>query len=178
MALISLARAKTQLNIKPDNTSLDDEVQLWADATTTAVEKALGRVVDQRQITEEIRANGGTAILSSVPVITLVSVVSVTDDLSWDVSKLHVAKASGELMVLSGPPLSGLLTVTTIAGEAVSPPNYIVAGLIILQHLWETKRGAMGVKRGGDDEVYVPQLGYAVPRRAVEMLGLSLPGVA
>lgn len=178
MGLLTLTQAKKQLNIPATNTTLDDEVQLWADATTSAVEKARGQIVDQRQITEEVPVRGGAAIIASVPVVSLVSVVSATDDTEWDVTDLRITKASGVMRALSGAPLQGTLTVTVVAGYPVPPPNFVVAGLIILQHLWETKRGVAEIPRGGAGEVYVPQLGYAVPRRAVEMLGLSLPGVA
>jgi hypothetical protein len=178
MALITLDQAKRQLDIASSDTSRDDELQLWVDATTSAVEKARGEVVDQRRVTDELPVNGGRVILTAVPVTALVSVTSVADGTTWDTSALHVTPATGELTVMSGRSLSGGVVVVYNAGYPSPPANYVVAALIILQHLWETRRGAQSIPMGGDNEMYVPQLGYAVPRRAVELLGLSLPGVA
>lgn len=176
MALITLAQAKTQLNITSD--AYDDELQLWMGATTSAVEKARGETVEQRRITDEVQVRGGVALLRSVPVVDLVSVTSATDGTTWDVSALRVNPATGAVTAETGPSLAGVLIFLYNAGYSDPPANYIVAALIILQHLWETRRGAQGVTRGGEDEAYIPQLGYAVPRRASELLGLSLPGVA
>lgn len=178
MPLLTLELAKEQLNIT--TSAQDSTVQLWADAATAAVEKALGRIVDQRSFTDEGDfGSGGTGfMLSNVPVIVVTSVASVDGSATWDVGGLHVNGDSGAVTVLSGSPLRGLVAVSYTAGVADPPANFTAAGLIILQHLWETRRGTMGVARGGDNEVYMPQLGYAVPRRAVELLGLSLPGVA
>lgn len=178
--LISLAQAKRHLTIAADSTSYDDEVQLWIDATVTAVEKARGQIVQQRSFTDEGDFGTGTTsfVLTNVPVLAITAVATVDNAQTWDPAALHVAPDSGVVTVLSGPPLRGLATVSYTAGMATIPANYTAAGLIILQHLWMTRRGAGAVPRGGEDEMYVPALGYAVPRRAVELLGLSLPGVA
>lgn len=180
MTLITLAQAKTQLDIGADNTSRDDELQLWIDATTEAVETAKGAIVDQRSFTEEIDCGAGTlgVLLSNVPVASLTSVQSADGSQTWDTANLHVNTATGAVTVLSGPQLRGKVVFVYPAGPDTPRASHRVAGLIILQHLWETRRGAMGVPRGGDDEVYVPQLGYAIPRRAAELLGLTLPGIA
>jgi hypothetical protein len=56
--------------------------------------------------------------------------------------------------------------------------NVRLASKIIIQHLWETQRGTMGVQLGGDSDNYVAGRGFAIPRRAIELLGPQLPGVA
>jgi len=176
--LLTLDLAKDQLTLTSSDS--DATVQLWADAATAAVGKALGRVVDPADFTEEvdIGADGSGFVLSNVPVTGLTSVEAVDGSQTWDVDNLHVNADTGAVSVESGASLRGKLAVAYTAGVADPPANWTVAGLIILQHLWETRRGTMGVSMGGDGEVYMPQLGYAVPRRAVELLGLSLPGVA
>lgn len=178
MPLLTLELAKEQLNIT--TSGQDATVQLWADAATSAVAKALGRAVDEGNFTEEVDLGSGGSgfVLSNVPITGLTSVEAVDGSQTWDVDDLHVNADAGAVSVLSGPSLRGKVAIAYTAGVAVPPANWTVAGLIILQHLWETRRGTMGVSRGGDGEVYMPQLGYAVPRRAVELLGLSLPGVA
>jgi hypothetical protein len=105
-------------------------------------------------------------------------VVAVGGSQTWDVNQLHVDGESGEVTVLSGPTFCGRILATYVAGESQVPPNVQLAGLIIIQHLWETQRGAMGVQLGGDSDNYVAGRGFAIPRRAIELLGPQLPGVA
>ncbi|MFI0900567.1 hypothetical protein [Streptomyces sp. NPDC020983] len=176
MALIDTTMARRHLDGLSSSTS-DEELQLWVDAATSAVEKARGEAVDEREFVDEVAVVGRTVTLAHIPVVSLLSVVAVDTDATWDVGVLRVSP-SGVVTAISGPALQGTVLVTYTAGQADPPAPYKVAGLIILQHLWETRRGTMGPRHGGDDEMYVPQLGYAVPRRAVELLGLSLPGVA
>jgi hypothetical protein len=179
VALFTREEAKRQLDIKPDNTRFDDEIQMWSDAAQEAVEKAKGELVVQRDVTVEvIAAAGSPVILPYIPVVSLTSVASVDGSTTWDVDDLHASTVSGELLALRGNTLKGRLLITYQAGHATPPASYKPAGLIILQHLWETRRGTQGVSHGGDNEVYIPQLGYAIPRRAHELLGLGLPGVA
>lgn len=175
MSLLTLELAKEQLEITSSDS--DQTIQLWMDAATSAVGKALGRVVDEAEFTDEVDLGSGTSsfMLSNVPVIEITSAASVDGSATYDPAGLHVNAASG---AVSGPTMRGVVAVTYTAGVVSPPANWTVAGLIILQHLWETRRGTMGPTMGGDGEVYMPQLGYAVPRRAVELLGLSLPGVA
>lgn len=176
MALIDLALARRQLDGLSTSTT-DDELQLWVDAATSAVEKARGEIVDVRDFTVEVDVADGVAVLPCIPVVSLASAESVDGLTTWDVTKLRV-RSSGAVSATSGPALRGAVVFEVTAGMASPDANYKIAGLIILQHLWETRRGTMGPRHGGDGEVYVPQLGYAVPRRATELLGLSLPGVA
>jgi hypothetical protein len=91
---------------------------------------------------------------------------------------LRVDAGTGLVAVASGPAFTGALDVTYQAGLAIVPEDYRLAGLIIIQHLWETQRGTMGVQLGGDSETYMPGRGFAIPRRAMELLDPPLPGVA
>lgn len=180
MGLITLAQAKRQLDIGVTDTSRDDEVQLWTEATRDAVETAKGSVVDQRSFTEEGDCGTGATnvVLSHVPVVALTSVTTADASQTWNTANLHVNTSTGLVTVTAGPALRGVVVFAYTAGPDDAKAAEKVAALILLQHLWETRRGAMGVSRGGDDEVYLPQLGYAIPRRAAELLGLTLPGIA
>jgi len=182
MAIIDLQAAKKQLNIDPDYTSDDDELQLYMDAVTVPLEKELGHVVELRTFTDLVTVAAGTRslLLSRVPVADLVSLGRADGSATWPVddSALSVDPDSGLLTVVSGPALSGHLAVVYQAGTADIQPNWKLAGLIILQHLWETQRGAMGVQLGGEGEAWTPGRGFAIPRRAVELLETNLPGVA
>jgi hypothetical protein len=179
VALVTLAAAKAQLNIDVGDASHDDELQLYVDAVTTPVEKAVGRVVDQRQFTDERDLAGATSVLlPNVPVIEVTDVATIDGATTWDPADLHVNSASGRVTVRSGPPLTGLVAFTYTAGPATAAPNEQLAALLIIQHLWETKRGTMVVNTGGDMEPWAPGMGFAVPHRALELLGDPLPGIA
>lgn len=179
MAVVTLEQVKAQLGMDPAVTDDDEELQLYMSAGVTAVEDARGEVVEQRTVTDEMTLQGRTAfLLRSTPVTALIAVQAVDGSQSWDVSSLHVDADSGLVTVLSGPPVTGLVTVAYTAGPATAPSNYQLATLIVIQHLWETQRGSMGVQLGGEGEIYTPGRGFAIPRRAVELLGLSMPGVA
>lgn len=181
MSLVTLAPTKKQLNIDADDTSHDDELQLYIDAVTVPIEKALGRVADQRQFTDELdlAASGSTSVLlSNVPVTEITDVATVDGATTWDPANLHVNAASGRVTVRSGPPLAGLVAFVYTAGTTPVAPNVQLAALLTIQHLWETKRGTMAVGVGGDMETWTPGMGFAVPHRATELLGDPLPGIA
>jgi hypothetical protein len=180
MSIVTLADAKAQLNIAASDTSEDVELQGYVEAATAAVETQLGQVVDQRTVIDQFDfARSATAfLLRSAPVLSLTSLVALDGTQTWDVSLTHVDGGSGCVTVLSGPPVKGSVLATYQAGMTLVPANVRLAALIIVQHLWETQRGTMGVQLGGDTDNYVVGRGFAIPRRAIELLGPQLPGVA
>jgi hypothetical protein len=117
-------------------------------------------------------------LLRNVPVLSLTSVVSADGATIWNTSDLQVDGETGLVTVTAGPAFTGTVDVTYQAGDVVIREDYRLAGLIIVQHLWETQRGTMGVQLGGDNEPYMPGRGFAIPRRALELLDTQLPGVA
>lgn len=177
--IASLADARAQLGLRPDETGDDDELRSFIGAATGAVERALGRVVVRRTIVERQRV-GRTAevLLRQVPVLSLTSAVAADGSTTWDTAGLRVDGDTGLLTVTSGEQLAGAVDFTYQAGETIIPDDYRLAGLIIIQHLWETQRGTMGVQLGGDNDNYAAGRGFAIPRRALELLGPPLPGVA
>lgn len=180
MPLITLADAKSQLHIKSAN--LDGELQTYVDGAIRAVERARGEIIESRSFTDEMWLSFSTSfMLSRVPVVSLTSVATLDGVVTWNVANLHVELNSGAVTVLSGAPVNGNVAVVYTAGYASPPPDFKLAAKIILQHLWETQRGADGAVRSfvtGADETYDPRYSYAVPRRALELLGIPLPGVA
>lgn len=182
MAIVTLADAKAQLNIPVTDTSEDAELQGFVDAATAAVETQLGQVVEPRTVVDQLDFSSGATsfLLRSVPVISLTSIVSLDGTQTWTAAPpvMYVDAASGLVTVLSGAPVLGSVLATYQAGMAVVPANVRLAALIIIQHLWETQRGTMGVQLGGDADNYVAGRGFAIPRRAIELLGPQLPGVA
>jgi uncharacterized phiE125 gp8 family phage protein len=179
VGIVSLADARAQLNMRASETSDDDELRGFIGAATGAVERALGRVVVRRTIVERQQVGRTSEVLlRQVPVLALTSVVSADGATTWDTANLRVDAATGLLAVTSGAPFAGDVDFTYQAGEVVVPDDLRLAGLIIIEHLWETQRGTMGVQLGGDGETYSPGRGFAIPRRALELLDTQLPGVA
>jgi hypothetical protein len=117
-------------------------------------------------------------LLRNVPVLSLTSVVSADGATTWNVADLQPDVETGCITVVSGPALTGSVDVTYQVGMVVVPDDYRLAAKIIIQHLWETQRGTMGVQLGGDNEPYMAGRGFAIPRRALELLDTQLPGVA
>ncbi|QTD96972.1 hypothetical protein [Streptomyces cyanogenus] len=179
VGIVSLADARAQLNMGPTETADDDELRGFIGAATSAVEQALGRVVVRRTVVERQQV-GRTreVLLRQVPVLSLTSVAAADGSAAWDPMNLRVDQGTGLLTVTSGALLAGAVDFTYQAGEAVIPESYRLAALIIIQHLWETQRGAMGVQLGGDSDNWSAGRGFAIPRRALELLGPQLPGVA
>jgi hypothetical protein len=179
VGIVSLADARAQLNMGPSETADDDELRGFVGAATGAVERALGRVVVRRTVVERQQVGRAREVLlRQVPVLSLTSVVAADGSTTWNTANLRVDGETGLLTVTSGESLAGDVDFTYQAGEAVIPDDYRLAGLIIVQHLWETQRGTMGVQLGGDSEPYVAGRGFAIPRRALELLDPQLPGVA
>lgn len=176
--LLSLTEAKQQLNIAADETDYDDEIQGFVRSVTAICERYVGSLA--RAIYVEKHRGGYGIALNRPPVLTLTSVDAVqTGGTSQTVADLDVDGETGIVQRLDGGYMCGPLRVTYVAGRTQIPPNVRQAALIILQHMWETQRGAMGgVRVGGADEVYDPRFGFSIPRRAQELLGDMMPGIA
>lgn len=181
--IISLADAKKMLNIV--DASADDDLRSVLEAATEVVERVKGQAMVQRSFTEEheLVGNDGRMALSWTPVVALTSLVMVDGWVSWDPSKLHVDQKTG---VVSSTYQSGLLQlygriqVTYTAGYSVIPATCQEAAKVITAHLWQTRRGNRGAPRAGgvDDTSMVPGFAFAVPNRALELLGTGMPGFA
>jgi hypothetical protein len=177
--IVSLADVRAQLNMGATETADDEELRGFIGAATGAVERALGRVVVRRSIVERQQVGRAREVLlRQVPVLSLTSVVAADGSATWDPAVMQVDGETGLLTVTSGESLTGAVDFTYQAGELIIPEDYQLAALIIVQHLWETQRGTMGVQLGGDGETYIAGRGFAIPRRAIELLGSQLPGVA
>lgn len=178
--IVSLADARAQLNMRATEAGDDDELRGFIGASARAVERELGRVVVRRSFTDRFTVSGSATelLLRNVPVLSLTSVVSADGSATWNVGSLQPDGETGLVTVKSGAAFTGVLDVAYQAGYAVIPENYRLASLIILQHLWETQRGTMGIQLGGGEDMAFASRGFAIPRRALELLDSQLPGVA
>lgn len=186
--MLTLQEAKLQLNIPATNTTHDVELETFVQAAILTTELHGGLLGDLRTIAGERHAacHWSRLWLFSKPVQSVTSVARVDGSLTWNVADLDVDVDSGLLRVVNGPLFSGLLSVTYEAGHPVGqiPERLNLAARIILQHLWQTQRGAMG-QQGGRSvlnesvENWTSQgRGYAIPNAALELLGEPVPVVA
>ncbi|MEU5716559.1 head-tail connector protein [Streptomyces sp. NPDC020403] len=172
MALLTLAEAKAQLNIR--TTASDVELQMYIDALTSVIEGYVG-VVEQREVTETVTGQGPAVVLLQTPVLAVTSFSPVEPGgMAVDVARLHVDGPSGVVAYADRSRFSGgPWTATYRAGRAVVPPTVRLAALLLLQHLWRTKNGPARGATGADDYAVtepVPGFGYAVPNRVLELL--------
>ncbi|MEV0149104.1 MULTISPECIES: hypothetical protein [unclassified Nonomuraea] len=172
--LVSLADARAHLNI---TTGADDvELAEVVRAATAAVERHVGAVL--RRVYVEEHPGGYAIALHHTPVLSVASASGVlpgVPDLA--AADLQVDGSSGVLRRGTGAWIAGPVRVTYTAGRAEVPPNVRLATLIIIQHLWETQRGSALPRFGGED-TWDPRQAFAVPRRALELLGERVSGIA
>lgn len=174
MALVAtLAEFKRHLNIPSSNTSNDTELTDVLTAASEIVEKIIGGPLAVTSFTQRYSTRDSVIVPNYRP---LVSVTSITPDYgtALDSSTYTVDTGAGTVSSSYGTWGSGTLVYT--AGLSSIPYRVKLAGLIIGKHLWETQRGA---GRPGDADEYVPPAGYAIPRRAQELLEYDqIPGIA
>lgn len=174
IAIVSLASVKTQLSKKPTNTADDDELRGYLLSASENIESTCGPCA-VRTFTERLYATSGTRRsmwLSNVPVVSLTSMTPVY---SWSIAinpatDVTVNLGSGEVTRLDAWPFIGDYDVAYKAGRVVIPSSLRTACSMIVQNLWDTRRGPVGVTPGGDEMVTLPGWGYAIPSRAAELI--------
>lgn len=193
--IVSLAEAKDILHLT-DTTSQDLLLHGFNMAATEVAEHFCGAVVT-RQVTENIRASGRALLLSRAPVRTDLGttidttyqrdgsthngLVSITPLLSYgfmyDIDQLITDPDTGIVRHAAGFPFFytgdylAQYKVTYWAGRAVIPAAVYEGARIILEHLYQVKRGGVSAQdvAAGESETVVPGFGYAVPKRALEL---------
>lgn len=178
--IISFETAKAHLNITAATTTDDEELRGYIEAATEVVERHTGKTVVRRTITEHHTVSGASMLwLDHRPVLALTSVATYDAVTTWNVPDLHLDDDLGLITVTAGSTLTGHVVVTYVAGMQIVPSNYRLAAGIIVQHLWQTQRGTRGGPRvGGMDDTATVIMGYAIPNRALELLGPTPPMVA
>ncbi|SEG44866.1 hypothetical protein SAMN04489712_105275 [Thermomonospora echinospora] len=184
--IISTTDAKAQLNMS-DSTS-DTELAGYVSAASRVVEKYVGAVI-HRTVTDTFDGGRSQLLLSTLPVVSITSVTDTGTALAAD--GYTVDLRAGVLTRLVGtsptPFEAGYQSVQVvytagqaadIAAVAADLADYRLAALIIVQHLWETQRPAARgpFDQGADD--YDPRYSYSIPRRALELLGEPVGGIA
>lgn len=179
MSIVTLDEAKLQLNIDLDNDSDDGELQFYVDGITDVAEDKTNRVLAPREITERLALRGARRFrLWRKPVIELTSLTSLDGSLTYDVTTaaMYVDRDTGLVDVLAGSAPTGLSLAVYQAGYDPVPEKYRRGALVILQHVWESQRGAGGIASGvmgADDYERLRISGqfYSIPKKALEWMG-------
>ncbi len=176
--LPTLDDAKQHLDIT--RTTDDAELMDFLEATTAIVETYIGPLSATTFV--EKHPSGDRLVLFHPPVLTVVTVEPwLTAGTGYLAADLVVDAGTGTVQRKDGLTFTGgPFRVTYTAGLLVVPPNVRLAYLMILAHLWKTQRGpsAKLPAGGAADTTPVPGMGYAVPRRALELLHPSKVVVA
>lgn len=185
--IVSLADAKTHLNIPVSRTSDDEELRSFIEATTAVVERFAGAVL-RASHTQTFDGGRDAVVLAHTPVMAVTSVTESGTPVAT--SGYDLDEGSGVMERLSGGFRSrwsagaANVTVTYTAGRQIIPAHITRAALIILKHMWETQRAAGGGRPGLGEEVAGPATyvvnpnAYTIPYRALELLGEPTSGIA
>lgn len=193
-AILSLADAKQTLSMDPSYTGDDDELRAKLRAVTRSVERYMRTVYAYRTVTEIIeRPRVGvpwlmtTALrLTYVPVIpvagSITSLVTLNPDGSvvttYNPADMWVDPESGLLHRLAGPQFAGRMQAVYPAGMRVIPENVLEGSRVLLQAVWETRRGPGGVNGVvGPEEMSDYRHFTALPRKVMDWLGQPRPVV-
>lgn len=173
LALCSLADTKRHLNMDGNAQVDDEELRGHIESATVVIERHRNEVVALRELTATVTPG------KHLPDRPVVRVTAATrDGAALDVTAWTPDSATGLAMV---PGRGGDVIVTYLAGYEVVPEPFILAAEIIAAHLWETQRMSSigGAATAGEDQYLTPSgLGYAIPNRAVQLLGGRPPVIA
>jgi hypothetical protein len=169
----SMEEFKNELN-RTD--SFDDaDLRSRLVAATDWAEGVIGGPLSVQTFTEQLHVIGDTIVPIFRP---LVSVTSLTPDLGSAIDSTGYV-VDTRLGVIRLRWLLGwnLYTLVYRAGLTVVSERIKEAGLIVAKHLWQTRNGGGG--RQSPDDLVMSGLGFAVPRRAMEMVSKdNIPGIA
>lgn len=174
--VLTLAEAKLALSITGN--AQDDELADYIAAAVETVDELCGPT-DPVTRTDVIRGGGRALVLTSPPVLSLISITGHQAGVVA-VSGHYVTDPLAGVVYAYGLPLSDdVWTVVYRAGRPVVPAAIKTGAKIILKSLWSVQRGPSRGPRGDDTELAaVPGLGMAVPRRALLALDAHLRGPA
>lgn len=184
--IVSLSDARELLRLT--GTTQDELLRSKIAATTIIIERIIDEVVVPRTVVENITnvKPGRFLVLRKTPVISLTSLALTSALYTWDVATFNVVSETGVLTALpTAWQVWGDITVTYVAGRAVIPENVQEAAKIIIQHLWQTRRGTAGTPQvEGMSTTLSPHAargfgwGFAIPNAAIELLGAPVTGFA
>lgn len=185
--IVSLAEVKAHLNMSPVSSTNDPELQGFIGAAGTIVERYVGPVI-RRVWTEDLDGGSEAVALNHAPVLLIATVTE--SGTVVDASGYTLHSRSGVLRRRHGyvgylwARGIGNVTVTYTAGRAVVDPAWTRAALILVAHMWDTQRaghaaaGSRPQPGGVEAAPMASAATYSIPRRALELLGEPMPGIA
>jgi hypothetical protein len=201
-AIISLADAKQTLGMDPAVTDDDTELLAKLQAITTSIQLYMHTQYVPVQLTEwhswpaqmipwerpKLRLGAGTLVnppadVQLLPVASLQSLITYGPQnqvvTTYDtVNNMYVDSQTGLVHVYNGVPLAGRMQAMFTVGLPVVPWNVIEGGKMLIQHIWESRRGPGGVNGLiGPEELADFRHFTSLPRKVTEMLGPPRPVV-
>lgn len=171
MPHITLDDLKDQLKIRTSDR--DAELAVYVGGTERVMTYLVG-LATPTAVTEIVTVSwSGKLLLAKRPIVSVASITPVGAGAAISSSTVIEDAAGGVVGLTSGCLPRGRYTVVYSAGHAASLDNMKLAGRIIGQHLWRTQNGGGGAPYPGQDEIVQLGLGYAVPRRALELLAIE-----
>lgn len=183
MAYATLAELKTQLN--KTSTADDVELQVYLDAAEQMMVHLIGPSSVLTFTDPDVLATrSGKLVLQHTPLVAVTAVTGLEDSIRVALSNVVIEDAPGGILRHKyRVPFWGRYAVDYSAGRSVVLSNHKLACLIIAQHLWRLQNGGGGAPYPGETDFATVGYGYAVPRRALDLLrgepsSYSIPGIA
>jgi len=174
---ISMADAIEHLKKKGDTPDAE-KLRGFVAAACQMITDRMGQV-SPVTVTHEVTRCGHTVVLPKRPVIEILSVQTLPG-LEAVPPANRVGGVDGWVLdsaegVVTLTRRYGALRFVYRAGRSPLPPNYRLAGLELIAHLWRTSQLNSGGGRPpvGVDEVIVPGVTYALPYTVRQLLGLD-----
>lgn len=189
MTIITLADAKTHLNVGSSDTSHDAEIQTFVDAATPAIERIVG-AVDATQYTEVHDGGLSYILLRHRPVLAVSSVTEYRGHVAYPLTSIADPSASstsysytveldtGRIIRRSSgsesafPRGRGSVVVTYTAGRSVVPANVRLGALELVRHWYQQTQqgGRPSFPSSAAAEDLTATMPLGVPRRVLELL--------
>lgn len=167
--LPTLTDVKAQLNIT--TTDYDGDLTHYLAAAQSIVEDYTGPL-SVNTYSEYVESHRFTLMLSNTPIVSITSLVPSLLGPGFLGADLGFNAQSGTAWRLDGGSLAGRWTVNYTAGTSDIPEVARLAILLVVQDLWESRRGAARRPgQGGVDPVQGADVGFTTRRRVRELIG-------
>jgi uncharacterized phiE125 gp8 family phage protein len=159
----------------------DDELELHLEAASEAIEARVGPLVT-REVTERVDGTAGRVTLGNTPVREILSLSLLTGTVEtpvdgFDATTIDLDGDAGIVTLRAvGRGRVGVVTYSAGRGEIDDiPRRFKLAVMITAAHLYELQRGRGQTPQrfGVQDDDSLPEYmrGFALPRRALELIG-------
>lgn len=184
--VIGLGDARAELNLDAAETVSDDEIRLYCAATTQILIDLCGplniAVLPQTRV-EDYAPGAAQIVLGRRPVSQPTTVIEYIGTAAETIGYSATPNAAGHSYTYE--PQTGIITrrisgipsrwrgpvqVTYTWGSSEISPRVILAARALVAHLWSIGNRGYRPSFGGNEGMAQSPMGYAIPRRVVEML--------